>query len=305
VGTLVGANRLFWGELHGRFFDIVISPRWDFDTFLATFLCGLTRAPITVGYEDGTSAEKRRWNSGFQRTWNVLLGAGPLQHEVERNLAVGRALGCDENGRPPELTVTPEEHGHAQEWMGDCAGALVVALGLPAGHRRKHWTAERYLSTLRLLGERCAIRPVLFADGATSDLARSIMDGFPQTRLAMELPLTQVAAIISECDVFIGSDSGLGHLAAAVGCPTVTLTPHARNGDPTDPLNPVRFRPYGPRSVVLQPKVARPGCKAGCRSNAPHCILDIDPQDATEAVLQSVGFCGRTLPGQDMRLQSR
>lgn len=284
LGALIAAIQLYWRELRGRFFDIVISPRWDLDAFLATFLCGLTRAPITVGYEDNTSPGKLRWNSGFQRTWNILLDAGPLQHEVQRNLALGRALGCDAADRRPQLTIKPEQRRRAREWLGNAGDQVFVSVGLPAGHARRRWTAERYVATLRLLEQQLGIIPVLFADAPSSSLAETIMRQFPQSRLAKEVPLMLVAALLSECRIFIGSDSGLGHLAAAVDCPTVTLSPHAFDSAPSDPSNPVRFRPYSPRSIVIQPRAARQGCEAGCISNEPHCIVDISPKEVAEAV---------------------
>ena len=283
--ALLAAFHCYWRSLRGRRFDIVISPRWDRDFYLATFLCALTRAPLTVGYEDGTSAAKARWNAGFQRTWSILLPAGPLQHEVKRNLAVGGAVGCDDSDQRPELKITARERTEARAWLGSDQDGFLLAVGLSASHPRRRWIADRYLAMLHLLGQRCSVRPVLFADLATNGLAQGIMNDFPQSRVAMLLPLPQVAALLSQCTAFIGSDSALGHIAAAVACPTVTLSPNSLTSDPANHQSPLRIRPYGARSLVLQPKRPRAGCEAGCEGDRPHCILDISPQDAADAIL--------------------
>ena len=54
-------------------------------------------------------------------------------------------------------------------------------------------------------------------------------------------PLEEVAALLAACDATVGNDSGLAHLAAVVGCPTVALF------GPTDPA---RTAPVGPAVVV-------------------------------------------------------
>jgi ADP-heptose:LPS heptosyltransferase len=43
------------------------------------------------------------------------------------------------------------------------------------------------------------------------------------------LPLDELAAILKQCDFYVGNDSGITHLAAAVGTPVVALF------GPTDP----------------------------------------------------------------------
>ena len=45
----------------------------------------------------------------------------------------------------------------------------------------------------------------------------------PHLNLAGETGLLQAAALLEQAQLFVGSDSGLGHLAAASGTPTVTL----------------------------------------------------------------------------------
>ena len=119
-------------------------------------------------------------------------------------------------------------------------------------------------------------------------MARELQATLPGSRLAQQLPLMQAAGLLMECDVFIGTDSGLGHMAAAVGCPTVTLFAQAadcRTDDGRHSNSPRRFRPLGPRTAILQPEHARPGCEDGCSRLEPHCILDIPAEQAAVAAL--------------------
>ena len=62
--------------------------------------------------------------------------------------------------------------------------------------------------------------------------------------------LLEAAALLEMAFVYVGPDSGLGHIASAMGTPTVTLF---------GPLNPARYRPWGEKSqfVVGQDRDAR------------------------------------------------
>jgi ADP-heptose:LPS heptosyltransferase len=283
---LCAAASLFWRSLRGRYFDITIDPRWDVDISLATFLCALTRTPLTVGYEDATSPLKLKQNRGFQGAYNLVLSAGPLQHEVLRNMAIARELGCENRDLRPRLNIAPEQRAAAKAWLGQPAAGVRIALGLPAAAPKRRWNAEKYISLLQLLEAKGEFTPIIFADKDTAPLADSIRNAFPKARLAADLTLLQVAAVLAECEVFIGSDSGLAHIAAAVGCKTIALSPHPQGADLEHHNSPVRFRPYAKGALVLQPVAARAGCEAGCESMEPHCILEIDPERAVEAVVR-------------------
>ena len=66
------------------------------------------------------------------------------------------------------------------------------------------------------------------------------------------LPLVELAPRLARSRLFIGNDSGITHLAAVSGCPTVAIF------GPTDPAV---WRPMGPQVTVLQGK-PWPPCKA-------------------------------------------
>jgi ADP-heptose:LPS heptosyltransferase len=61
--------------------------------------------------------------------------------------------------------------------------------------------------------------------------------------VAREWPVRVLAAALAEAGLFLGNDSGVSHLAAAVGTPTVALF------GPTDPTV---WSPIGPRVTVVR-----------------------------------------------------
>ena len=78
---------------------------------------------------------------------------------------------------------------------------------------------------------------------------------FGQHRV-LEKPLGFVAALLRECDLLVGPDSGLGHLAAAVGTPTVGLFASQSPG--------VMYRHYPRHTYVYPPWDGREHCRWPC-----------------------------------------
>jgi len=122
-------------------------------------------------------------------------------------------------------------------------GEELVILHPGSGSRDKCWPAERFVSLLAWLegqGQRVGI-----LWGPVEEARRF---EFPQAlaatskRLCPESPL-DLAGHLAAARLYVGNDSGPGHVAAAVGCPTLSLF------GPTDPR---LWRPLGPRAHVLR-----------------------------------------------------
>jgi ADP-heptose:LPS heptosyltransferase len=133
VNELLAAWLLYWRRLRGRRFDIAISPRWDLDEHLATLLCLLTNATRRVGYTEKASPLKQRLNRGFDDAFNICLSAGPVRHEVVRNLMVLEALGGTVGDSRLEIWLTGRDRAFAARLLASVPAATrVIALGIGA-----------------------------------------------------------------------------------------------------------------------------------------------------------------------------
>ncbi len=305
---LLGALRIL-PQLRGEYFDAAILPRWDADIYQGTLLCALSGAPVRIGYADGTTVYKLRLCRGFQRAWTQVLPPGSLNHEAQRALAAAAALGWETGDPQPHLHLQQAERDAARAWLQaslprSVGSRILIAVGLPAAEGKKRPSPDLYRNVLRRLGDTVAF--VLFADSETAADARTLHGILPSSCIAQQLPLLLAAGVLAECTVFTGADSGLGHLAAAVGCPTITLFAQALTcGDHTGwhSNSPERFRPLHPRGIVLQPEHPRPGCENGCRASGPHCILDIPAECVTDAIRSLLPAPRRACKGAALRGQ--
>ncbi len=151
----------------------------------------------------------------------------------------------------PALQLTADDCAFAEGFWRDHAlprerDIPVVALHPGSGSPRKNWPAERYAALGARLARESRAR-LLVIVGPADEAAWRVLRGHwmaePPLILAQQ-SLAQVGAILSRCHLLVGNDSGIAHLAAALGLPTIALF------GPTDPRI---WAPQGPRVTVLTP----------------------------------------------------
>ena len=129
----------------------------------------------------------------------------------------------------------------------------LVAIHPGSGGERKNWPVGRWEELGRwIFGLPADMQPRLLlvggeSDGRTLAALRAAWEEEPPASgrliVAENRPLPEVAALLTRCQLFVGHDSGISHLAAAVGVPCVLLF------GPTDPDI---WAPPQPGIVVLR-----------------------------------------------------
>ncbi|MFT8807643.1 glycosyltransferase family 9 protein [Gluconobacter sp.] len=100
-----------------------------------------------------------------------------------------------------------------------------LALGPTANWDGKIWPPERFVELAQALRAE-NLRPVLFYGPGEGEraLAKPVLKALPEALdLGGNRSLGEVAALLERCALFVGNDSGLMHLAAAAGTPTLGL----------------------------------------------------------------------------------
>jgi heptosyltransferase-2 len=108
----------------------------------------------------------------------------------------------------------------------------LIAIHPGSGSEAKNWPLERWVEVARSILSSYENRRVLLIGGeADTERISRLQAILPNERVrsAQHLPLVDLAARLRSCALFIGHDSGISHLAAAVGTPSLLLF------GPTDP----------------------------------------------------------------------
>jgi ADP-heptose:LPS heptosyltransferase len=186
---------------------------------------------------------------------------------VERNL---RAAGVERliiaPGRPPEGT-----HMHIVDYLAQSVGlspvgarfialswntgaasedALkqYVAIHPGSGGAQKCWPVSHFAAVIERLWQQN--RSVLLLEGpADTEQVRDLLNLVPSPpmpgmlKILTNAPLLEVARQLQQCRCYLGNDSGITHLAAMLGVPTVAIF---------GPSDPAVWRPVGPSVEVIQ-----------------------------------------------------
>lgn len=189
------------------------------------------------------------------------LRRGWKGHVTEQWLADLRAHGIDARAGASRIRIDGAARSAARGRLEDLAGAgggPLVLLHPGSGGRSKCWPLDSFrelAQALRAEGRRvvCLLGPAE-AERWTDVEIGSLREAAP---LLQEENLCRVAACLAACDALIGNDSGISHLAAAVGAPVVAVF------GPTDPS---RWRPLGERVRVVHRASEWPGVDEVLRS---------------------------------------
>lgn len=121
----------------------------------------------------------------------------------------------------PVLPITPDQAERGRELI--YADKPVLLLHPGSGSPRKNWPLENFAALAEAVAESGEMTPV-FLFGEADDAVRSAYAASGCVWPCLEgLELTQVYDVISACRAFAGNDSGITHLAAAAGIPTVAV----------------------------------------------------------------------------------
>ena len=122
----------------------------------------------------------------------------------------------------PKLTITPKEH---QAFQLRKLGGVKIAIQPGASHAYKKVIPAKWVDLIHTIN-RQGITFVLVGGPEESSDADQIIDACPDvnvTNLVGKTQLRELMVVLASCDLFVGADTGLSHIAAAVSTKTLTL----------------------------------------------------------------------------------
>jgi heptosyltransferase-3 len=202
-------------------FDIILSYLYDPDDIFKTNIARCSTAQFVVGPYRPNEAEKIHATKVYLRPLErfAIFDADYLPRLQLKNPAGG-------NGDREDA-------------------ALTVALHPGSGSEKKNWPEAKWADLLQHLVNSTHFNLLLIGGEAEGERLQRLAAALPitRTKVAQSLPLTDLARLIQPCAAFVGHDSGISHLAAALGLPGVVLW-----GNTVEEI----WRPPQERVVVLK-----------------------------------------------------
>jgi heptosyltransferase-3 len=241
-----------------------------------------------IAYE--VPADYRPVSLGRRRIHHVgvtkFKGPQPVYHKLLGNL---RKHELDVSYRPPKIFVNPLYTSRVNKWQ--------ITAGLPAYNERlkivldpgssfhkKCWPLSYFEIICKWLINN--FNAQLFIVGADNDKRIKVLMQTLKPANATSVTgksIGFVIALMKQCHLHIGNDSGLGHVAAALNVPTVTIF---------GPTAPHLWRPAGNKAItVYNPDIE---CEGGYEHAATcilqKCLYTVKPKSVADAVLASINL---------------
>ena len=232
-------------ELRGQKFDVALLLQNAFD---AAWLAWRANIPERIGY-----ARDRR---SFLLTKAIPVprhGEIP-SHEKFYYLELLRRAGWLDSVQDESfigLHIPEDKRRNADEFLcksGVRQSALRIAIGAGASYgSAKCWPPSRFAEVANRLQSEADADVILFGTAAEASVSTAISAEMrrPPIDLTGKTAIADLPALLSQCHLFIGNDSGAMHVAAAVGVPIVAVF------GPTDPDG---TAPVTPRCIIVQQK---------------------------------------------------
>ncbi len=157
------------------------------------------------------------------------------------------------------------------------AGALRVAIGAGASYgSAKCWLPERFAEVANRLMSESGAEIILFGTAGETAVSNAIVAGMKRKPIDLtgKTAIAELPALLSQCQLFIGNDSGAMHVASAVGLPVVAIF------GPTDPFG---TAPVTPKCTIVQEK---PYCSPCFLRRCPtdhRCMTRVSAESVTAA----------------------
>lgn len=217
--TIIEQPRVAW-LLRQREFDLAIDL---FNNPRSALLMRATGANVRVGAE----------RPGHGKLYTVhVRDDGKPKTAIEFHNQFIRAVGIEPTSDKTEIFLTDDEKREARiylQWLDYQNSPLDVTKPIIGVHPAatwpaKRWLPERFAELADLITAKLGAQVILTAGSNDAEVVRAVMDrSIANIKVIQNLPLRQLAAIISLCGAYVANDNGTMHISAALRIPTVGI----------------------------------------------------------------------------------
>jgi len=197
-------------------------------------------------------------------------------HQVEYYLSILKASGLEAESRTPVLYLSKKDIAKAENLLqlqGISKNDFI--LGISPGAifgNAKRWPVERFAKIGDWASERWGAKVIILGSGKEKNIGNK-MAGIMRNKavdFCGATSLGEAMGIIGRCNLFVTNDSGLMHISAALGVPTLAIfgsTDHVATG------------PRGLKTRIIRHDTACSPClKPECPTDF-KCMLSIEPEE--------------------------
>lgn len=227
-------------------FDAVIVPVTVSISFTSNLIARIANAKTRIGplILDGKENESSYF---FDRRVPIDWRKFPDQNIYERSIDVVKPYGISTDNFRSEITFDQNDLNEAKEFirsMNPSPEDKIIGLHIGAGKTQNRWSLFKYMSLIHKLNDMYKVK--FYFTGSSKD---SEEINFVKNKLKIPVSyfidkkIPELAALISESNLFISNDTGIMHVAGATGTAQVSIF---------GPTNPLVWMPLGKNKTFVK-----------------------------------------------------
>ncbi len=308
AGNLLPGYKELWmfcrESLWPQHYDLSICPEWNGDVKIDLLLSYMSGAKRRIAYDQNVSQKVYKPHifippeaEAFQRSLHIETYLSPPEiiHEALRSLYFLTVLGLQAESDSLEVWLCEKDRARARRKLFPYRNLTLVALGLGAGSAERKYPVEKYKEAIvRITEQYPTVRFIALGGAAEHEDGQYLERTLTKKRVidcTQQTTLRETAAMVEETSLYMGNDTGLMHIAAALKRPVILICREARNWHPRYPgisSALARFSPWQTLSIRVQPMNPMGACATmesygGCEAGKPHCITQITSETIAHA----------------------
>lgn len=258
-------------------------------------LCGAKyRIGRLLAYSDdfNDSSKQEELYKLMQPFFTKLFWQAEPRHEVEYMLELVKGCGGSIVDDRLEYWLTDASKKFADEFWSTnniSKQAVCLAIGLVSRSLNRTWSAEHYAEFCQIMHDYDNTIFFILIGGDDAKNHAKELSIYPNiVDLTGKTHLAQAAACIAKCRLYVGANTGLMHLAAALHKPVVEISAWLPDGSPLHGIAPLRMGAWGVPMRLCQPKKGKDDCRGACNKSYAHCINDISAELVARNVISLI-----------------
>ena len=264
----------FLERVRARRFDLVLDLQRHFKSGVISRWSG---APVRLGFNRLDSKELNwLFNSDF------IPAVGEGGSKLTHYLKFAEYLGLDASRVDWTFQLTAEENRNVDKYLAALRSDF-AALFVSSRWESKRWFPAQAAECARIISERHNCDVVLLGGKEDRAIAGEIWRGTggPVTNLVGKTSLPEALGIITRARFAVGPDTGLMHIAAAVGTPVVSLW---------GATSPIWTGPHNFQDLVIQGKAPCVPCQRRKCPIGRICMQSIDIETINEKIALALSY---------------
>jgi heptosyltransferase-2 len=285
--AIIFAKRNLWKNK----FDYALLPRWDVDNYFASYIVLFSRSLNRIAYSEKETEIKTSNNKNYNKFFHKTFTVNKNLHEVELNFYFLKKLGCRINSEKLELWLSEKDTQFAKSVLINFNKKSIVCISPGALDKNRQWPILNYKKLVIYLVNELKLQILILGGASEIPLAYILSENIKPNsiiNLTGKTSIRETAALLGECALFIGNDTGVKHIAAAMGTPVIEISRFHKKGKKMHNQSPFRFHAWGVINRVVQPDFPKDDCTDDCKYNHPHCIENVDLESVINAINSSI-----------------